>query len=114
MKRVDLLVSHEHLVEINELLHKHNVGGITFYDVRGRGRTNLESVEPGRGTTRRVPEFSSRTKIEIIVADPLVKAVVNDILNILREGSFASGKIFVSDIMEAYDIETKETGEAAF
>jgi nitrogen regulatory protein P-II 1 len=57
MKRVDLLISHEHLVEVNELLHKHNVGGITFYDVRGRGRTNLESVEPGRETTRRVPEF---------------------------------------------------------
>jgi len=38
---------------------------------------------------------------------------MNDILNILREGSFASGKIFVSDIMEAHDIETKETGEAA-
>ncbi|MGB8033080.1 MAG: P-II family nitrogen regulator [Nitrososphaeraceae archaeon] len=52
-------------------------------------------------------------KIEVIVEDSLVKAVMNDILNILREGSFASGKIFVSDIMEAYDIETKETGEAA-
>src|SRR6478609_117313 len=100
MKRVDLLISHEHLDEVSELLHKHNVGGITFYDVRGRGRTNLESAEPGRGTIRRVPEFSSGT-------------VMNDILNILCEGSFASGKIFVSDIMEAYDIETKETGEAA-
>ena len=58
-------------------------------------------------------EFSSGTKIEVIVADSLVKAIVNDILNILREASFASGKIFVCDIMEAYDIETKETGEAA-
>jgi nitrogen regulatory protein PII len=38
---------------------------------------------------------------------------MNDILNILREGSFASGKIFVSDIMESCDIETKETGEVA-
>ena len=47
------------------------------------------------------------------MADSLVKAVVNDILNILREGSFASGNIFVCDIMESYDIETKEIGEAA-
>ena len=39
---------------------------------------------------------------------------MNDILNILREGSFASGKIFVSDIMEACDVETKETGEGSF
>jgi hypothetical protein len=27
MKRVDLLISHEQLDEVNELLHKHNVGG---------------------------------------------------------------------------------------
>jgi nitrogen regulatory protein P-II 1 len=111
MKRVDLLISHEHLDEDNEL-HKHNVGVITFYDVRGRGRTSRISRTWQR-TIRRVPEFPSGTKIEVIVADSLVKAVMNDILNILREGSFASGKIFVSDIMEAHDIETKETGEAA-
>ena len=72
------------------------------------GRTNLESVEPSRGIIRRVPEFSSGTKIEVIVADSLVKVVMNDILNILCEGSFASGKIYVSDIMEAYDIEQRK------
>lgn len=113
MKRVDLLITHEHLIEINELLHKHNVVGITFYDVKGRGRSNLESVDLGRGIIRRVPEFSAGTKIEVVVADNLVKPVVDDILNMLRKGSFASGKIFVSDIIEAYNIETNETGDAA-
>ena len=100
MKRVDVLITHEHLIEINEL-HKHNVVGITFYDVKGRG------------IMRRVPEFSAGTKIEVVVADNLVKPVVDDILNMLRKGSFASGKIFVSDIIEAYNIETNETGDAA-
>ena len=111
MKRVDVLITHEHLIEINELLHKHNVVGI--YDVKGRGRSNLESVDLGRGIIRSVPEFSVGTKIEVVVADNLVKPVVDDILNMLRKGSFASGKIFVSDIIEAYNIETNETGDAA-
>jgi nitrogen regulatory protein P-II 1 len=60
MKRLDLLVTHEHLLIVNEILHKHNVGGMTFYDVKGRGRTDLEPVEAGRGIMRRVPEFSSK------------------------------------------------------
>jgi nitrogen regulatory protein PII len=48
-----------------------------------------------------------------VVGDYLFKAVVDDILNILRKSSFASGKIFVSDIIEVYDIETNKTGDAA-
>jgi nitrogen regulatory protein P-II 1 len=112
MKRLDLLISHEHLLQVNEILHKHKIGGMTFYDVRGRGRTDLEPVEAGRGIMRMVPEFSSRTKIEVVVADSLVKPIVHEILNVLRKTSSASGKIFVSDITEAYDIETNGTGDA--
>jgi nitrogen regulatory protein PII len=85
---------------------------MTFYDVKGRGRTDLEPVEAGRGIMRRVPEFSSRTKIEVIVADSMVKSIVHEILNVLCKTSSASGKIFVSEITEAYDIETKGTGDA--
>jgi nitrogen regulatory protein P-II 1 len=60
-------------LKVNEILHKHNVGGMTFYDVKGRGMTDLEQVEDGRGIMGRVPEFSSRTKIDVIVRDSLVK-----------------------------------------
>ena len=112
MKRLELLVTHEHLLKVNEILHKHNVGGMTFYDVKGRGRTDLEPVEAGRGIMRRVPEFSSGTKIEVVVADSLVKPIVHEILNVLHKTSSTSGKIFVSDITEAYDIETNATGDA--
>jgi nitrogen regulatory protein P-II 1 len=112
MKRLDLLITHEHLLQVNEILHKHKIGGMTFYDVRGRGSTDLEPVEAGRGIMRMVPEFTSSTKIEVVVADSLVKPIVHEILNVLRKTSSASGKIFVSDITEAYDIETNGTGDA--
>ena len=112
IKRLYLLITHEHLLKFNEILHKHKIGGMTFYDVRGRGRTDLEPVEAGRGIMRIVPEFSSRTKIEVIVPDSLVKSIVHEILKVLRKASSPSGKIFVSDITEAYDIETNGTDDA--
>ena len=33
MKRLDIIIPHERVGELNEVLHKHNVGGITFYDI---------------------------------------------------------------------------------
>ena len=41
MKRLDIIVPHELVGEINVILHKHNVGGMTFYDVKGRGRSKM-------------------------------------------------------------------------
>ena len=31
MKKLELLIPHERLEAVNELLHKHNVGGMTCY-----------------------------------------------------------------------------------
>ena len=42
----------------------------------------------------RVPEFSSRTKIEVIVSDVLAKQIIDDIKN-LSKGSASDGKVFI-------------------
>ena len=63
MKRLDIIIPHEHLQEVNDILHKHKVGGMTFYDIKGRGRSKLEPVSVGRSIMRYVPEFASRIKI---------------------------------------------------
>jgi len=34
MKKLELFISHERLEEVNEVLHKQNVGGMTCYDVK--------------------------------------------------------------------------------
>ena len=113
MKRLDLIISHDLLVEINEILHKHRVGGMTFYDIKGRGRTKYEPVSLGRGVMRYVPEFGSRTKIEVIVSDNEAKPIIDDILKTIRRGSVPNGKIFVYDVAEAYDIWPKQTSDIA-
>jgi nitrogen regulatory protein P-II 1 len=112
VKRIDLIISHEHFLEVSELLRKHKVGGMTFYSVKGRGRSRKE-VSSGRGIARTVPEFVTGTKIEVMVADSVVKPIIDDIRAILSKGSFPFGKIFVSDIIEAYTINADEIGDAA-
>ena len=113
MKKLDIIIPHERLSEVNDILHKHKVGGMTFYDVKGRGRAKQEPVAVGRGVMRYIPEFGSRTKIEVLVKDSLCKGIIDDFLKKISTGSTSDGKIFVYDVVEAYDIGSKETGDSA-
>jgi nitrogen regulatory protein P-II 1 len=113
MKRLDIIIPSERLQEVNDILHKHKVGGMTFYDIKGRGSSKLEPVSVGRGIMRYVPEFASRIKIEVLVSDSLAKPIIDDILDVIGTGSDYDGKIFFYDVAEAYDIGTKETGDSA-
>ncbi len=113
MKRIDLIIPHERLRELNDLMHEHEVGGMTFYDIKGRGRTRQEPIAVGRGVTRYVPEFGSRIKIEVVVGDEKVKPLIADVLAKIGTGSVSDGKIFVYDVWEAYDIGSKESGNTA-
>ena len=113
LKRIDLIIPHERLHEVNDLLRKHEVGGLTVYDVKGRGRAKNEPIAIGRGVMRYIPEFGSRTKIEVIVSDSDSKSIIEDVLKLISTGSASDGKIFVYDVAEAYDIGSKEKGEEA-
>ena len=113
MKKLELLIPHERLEAVNELLQKHNVGGMTCYDVKGRGRSKQESVDVERGTRSYIPELGPRTKIEVIVENMVAKRIIDDVLNVISTGSSYDGKLFVSDIAESYDIGTQAAGDAA-
>ncbi|MGA9935160.1 MAG: P-II family nitrogen regulator, partial [Nitrososphaeraceae archaeon] len=113
LKRIDLIIPLERLRDLNDLLHEHNVGGLTFYDVKGRGRTRQEPVAVGRGVMRYIPEFGSRMKVEVLVSKEKMKPLIDDILAKIGTGSLSDGKIFVYDVSEAYDIGSKESGDNA-
>ena len=113
MKSPDIIIPQERPAELNEILHRHKVGGMTFYDIKGRGRAKREPVSVGRGVMRYVPEFGFRTKIEVLVSDALASEIIKDLLKEISTGSASDGKIFVYDVAEAYDIGSKEEGDAA-
>jgi nitrogen regulatory protein P-II 1 len=111
MKRLDIIISHEHIAEVNGTLHKNKVSGMTFYDIKGRGPSKYEPVDLGRGIRRYILEFASWTKIEVLVADSKAKKIIDDILKIIGTHSASDGKIFVYNVEEAYDIRAKKTGD---
>ena len=111
MKRIDVIIAHDWLVAINEMMRKHKIGGITFYNSRGRGRSKLEPVSVGRGLKRYTPEFQTRIKCEILVPDRMVEPIVKALTKVINAGSAPDGKIFVSEVVAAYDIKTKSTGD---
>ncbi len=113
MKRLDIIISHEHIAGINDILHKNKVGGMTFYDIKGRGHSKYEPVDVGRGIRRYIPEFGTCTKIEVVVANSQAKKIVEDILIITSTHSSSDGKIFVYNVEAVYDIRTKKTGDLA-
>jgi len=111
MKRIDVITAHDYLVDINKIMRQHRVGGITFYNIRGRGRSKLEPVSVGRGLKRYTPEYQTRLKCEILVPDKMVKPIVEELFDVINAGSTSDGKIFVYDVLAAYDIKTRRTGD---
>lgn len=113
LKRIDLIIPLERLRDLNDMMHEHDVGGLTFYDVKGRGRSRQEPVAVGRGVMQYVPQFGSRMKVEVLVSNEKMKPLIDDILAKIGTGSLSDGKIFVYDVSEAYDIGSKESGDNA-
>jgi nitrogen regulatory protein P-II 1 len=118
MKQIEIIVPHERLSEVNDILYKHSVGGMMFYDIKGRGRAlqreaPLITAYAYNYGKKYVPEFGSRTKVDVMVSDPLSKQIVDELVKNLSTGSASDGKIFVKDVSEAYDIGSKQNGEMA-
>ena len=55
-----------------------------------------------------VPEYVYRTHMSTIVPDSRLKPVIDDL-----KLTPTRGKVFVRDVLEAYDLASKSTGESA-
>jgi nitrogen regulatory protein P-II 1 len=77
MKRLDIIVRREQVGKVSDSLRKNDVGGLTFYDIRGRGCSKYEPEHVGTGVMEYKPDFGPWTKIEVLVADSQVKQIVD-------------------------------------
>jgi nitrogen regulatory protein P-II 1 len=116
MKQIEIVIPHERLSQVNDILYRHKVGGMMFYDIKGRGRAKREAtitVDAYNYGEKYVLEFGSRTKVDVIVSDAISKKIVDELIKNLSTGSESDGKIFVKDISEAHDIGSKQDGDMA-
>ncbi len=109
MKKIEAIIRTSKFYEVKDALHAVGVDFFTFVDVKGVGNQKKEAVY--RGTIYDMGAIA-RTKMEIIITTNL-EGVVKAIIEAARTGQIGDGKIFVSDITEAYKIRTGETDAEA-
>ncbi|MGI4748472.1 MAG: P-II family nitrogen regulator [Janthinobacterium lividum] len=111
MKLVTAVIKPFKLDDVREALTPLGVQGLTVSEVKGFGRQKGQT-EIYRGAEYHV-SFLPKVKIEVAVSDDMVDQVVEAILQSAHTGKIGDGKIFVSEILRAVRIRTRETGEDA-
>ncbi len=110
MKKIEAVVRHFKLEAVKNAIVETGITGMTITEVRGFGRQKGHT-ETYRGAEYEV-DFVPKVKIEVVVANPKLQAVVNAIIAAARTGQVGDGKIFVSDLSDVIRIRTGETAEA--
>ena len=58
-------------------------------------------------------DFLPRLKVEVIVSDEMMEAVLQVVLKAARTGKLGDGKVFITPVEQVIRIRTEETGVAA-
>ena len=111
MKLVMAVIKPFKLDEVRDALTPLGVQGLTVTEVKGFGRQKGQT-EIYRGAEYQV-SFLPKLKIEVVVGDELVDAVVEAIGAAARTGKIGDGKVFVLDVERAMRIRTGEADAAA-
>jgi len=111
MKMVEAIVKPFKLDEVKDALTKAGIQGMTVEEVKGFGRQKGHT-ELYRGAEYSV-DFLPKVKLQILVTDDQVAAVVDAITNAAKTGKIGDDKIFVYSVEEVIRIRTGEKGADA-
>ena len=107
MKKIEAIIRKSKFKEVKEALHKVDVNFFSYWDVTGIG--NEKEGHVYRGISYSTSDIQRRY-ISIVVNDDFEEVTIKAILKSSSTGEVGDGKIFVSDIKEAYRIRTGEKG----
>src|SRR6202158_2859653 len=96
MKKVEAIIKPFKLEEVKDALGDIGIEGMTVSEVKGFGRQKGHT-EIYRGSEYTV-DFLPKIKIELVVADSQVEAVVAAIGKTAKRGKTGEGKVFVSTV----------------
>lgn len=97
--------------DVREALEAFGVSGMTMSDAVGFGRQRGHS-EVYRGAEYSV-DTVPKTRLEVLIDDPDVAAVVEAIVNAAWTGRIGDGKVWTTPIGEVVRVRTGERGVAA-
>ena len=107
MKKIEAIIRKSKFREVKEALHDVEVNFFSYWDVTGIGNEKIGKVY--RGITYSTSDIQRRY-LSIVVSDSFLDKTVEAILKSGSTDNIGDGKIFVSDVNEAYRIRTGENG----
>jgi len=111
MKKVEAIIRPFKLEDVKVALVNAGIIGMTVSEVRGFGRQKGQ-VERYRGSEFTV-EFLQKLKVEVVVDNDKVNAVIEAIAEAAKTGEIGDGKIFISPIDSVVRIRTGDLDENA-
>ncbi len=111
MKLITAIIKPFAIDEVRSALEKGGVLGLTVTEVQGYGRQRGHT-EVYRGAEYQV-DFIQKLKVEVLVGDQSVDAMVEAIIRAARTGKIGDGKVWVSAVEEVVRVRTGERGTEA-
>ena len=109
MKKIEAIIRHERLQEVQDALDQLGVSGLTVSEVVGCGRQK-GYTEQYRGVQANI-SLLPKIKVESVVPTDLVDRAVEAIVEAARTGNVGDGRVFVYSIEQSVRIRTGESGE---
>lgn len=107
MKKIEAIIRKSRFSAVKKALHEQGINFFSYWDVTGLGNEKEGSVY--RGVSYSTSDIQRRY-LSIVVNDSFEQATIDAILSAGQTGEVGDGKIFVSDINEAYRIRTGDKG----
>ncbi len=104
MKMIRAIIRPNREEKVVEHLEKEGIYSLTKMNVFGRGKQ--KGIRVGTVCYDELP----KVMLMLVVEDEDVPKAVNVIQNSARTGNIGDGKIFVTDVSEAYTVRTGESG----
>ncbi len=111
MKLITAIVKPFKVDDVKDALKSAGVQGMTVSEVKGFGRQGGHT-ETYRGSEYAI-DFVPKVKMELVVDDADVDAVVDAIRTAANTGKIGDGKVWVTDISRLVRIRTGEEGTNA-
>ena len=111
MTKIEAIIRPNRFDAVKEALSDLGIDGMTVSEARGHGR------QKGHTETYRGREYEvsliPKLRVELVVLDERVEAIVAAIISTAATGEIGDGKIFLSKVDDAIRIRPQERGDIA-
>jgi nitrogen regulatory protein P-II 1 len=111
MKLVTAIVRPERVDPVSRALEELGVNGLTLSQASGFGRQRGH-VEVYRGAEY-ASDLVPKARVEVLVNEDVLDAVIATITEAARTGAFGDGKIWTMEVRDAIRVRTGERGASA-